>query len=256
MKNTILTLQKTTLFFLLIFTFSGIFSQNNIDAKAFNSNFQISEHGMRVRTKPVIAFKINYGIQQLELKDLSNYLGINSYDENLQYWGFNYSLLNNRLYFDFDFNFVNSHVRDHNDSVKTKLSGFGMSFNFGYDLLKSSKIDLIPMVGIGYQGLEVEINQGYIKSDLVGINHVKYYMNNPAFIFYLGLEFRVPVGSKSAISIKGGYKLDGSNKKWKYQDDKINVESNVGGVYAQVSLCFGNFKRKGSIAQDAISPIE
>ena len=120
----------------------------------------------------------------------------------------------------------------------------------------TSKIDLIPMVGIGYQGLEVEINQGYIKSDLVGINHVKYYMNNPAFIFYLGLEFRVPVGSKSAISIKGGYKLDVSNKKWKYQDDKINVESNVGGVYAQVSLCFGNFKRKGSIAQDAISPIE
>ena len=238
-KNLSIPNLALSLFLLLLVT--GGFSQKNF------TTISNTKHVRYVPSRsfeiPISSFNFNYGIVQMDLENLSTYLEINKYKTNMEYWGVEYSILTNRKYFNINFTNYKNHIQDFNDSVKTELSGWSINMNFGYDLLKSRKIDLIPMLGIGYHQLNVEIKQDYISSTLVGINHVNYYMRNPAFMFDLGLELRTPVLKAIAFSIKGGYKLDVSNKTWKYEGDKINAESNIGGAYLQASICFGNFNQ-------------
>lgn len=250
-----LSIQNLILSLFLSLIVTGTFSQKSFNAVA-NDIHRVYIPSKRPFKKAISSLNINYGIVQMDLKNLSTYLGINKYETNMEYWGMEFSRLNNRKYFNFNFTNFKNHIQDFNDSVKTELSGWGIHMNFGYDLLKSRKIDLIPMLGIGYQELKVEIKQDYINSTLDGINHVNYYMRNPAFMFDFGLELRVPFSGAIAFSIKGGYKLDVSNKKWKYEGDKINVESNIGGAYVQASICLGNFKQLMGNSRGRFAPAD
>jgi len=233
---------KILIAILLIIPFSEGFSQQNFAANTNESHVMIKKSNNR----RVGALHFNYGSQRIDLSNLSNYLMVNNYDNRLEYWGFGLNTLKNRKYIGLNFNYYNKHKKSVNDSVKTILDGTGVTLNLGYDFAKGNKVDVIGMIGFGYQIIETEIEQGYISTSLAEINHVKYIINNPAFTIDLSLETRVPISKRVAFSFKGGYKFDLSNKQWDYPNAEKNLEvsTSIEGAYVQASICFGNFLPK------------
>jgi hypothetical protein len=191
----------------------------------------------KMKQEDVQTTKYVFGVSQMDLSEFSTYLGVGDYNKNLYYWGFGDSHHFGRFYYDGGFSFYLNQKQAMSDTSRTRLNGFAYYIHFGYDLLKNKKLNVFPMVGFGYQHMMLQVEQDVFKSPYAGIEKVKYMLYNPSFIVDFGLEIRVPLYKESvSFSLKGGYKLDLSDKKWKYDDDKLNVKSDLSGTYAQFSL--------------------
>lgn len=202
---------------------------------------EIRKNIKKMKQEDIQTKKYMFGVSQINLSEFSTYLTIEDYNKNLYYIGFGDSHQFGRFYYDGGFSFYLNQRQAISDTSRTRLNGFAYYIHFGYDLLKDKKLNVYPMIGIGYQRMMLQVKQNVFKSPYAEIEKVKYMLYNPSFIVDFGLEIRVPLYKESvSFSLKAGYKLDVSDKKWRYDGDKLNVKSDLSGTYAQFSLIFND----------------
>ena len=71
--------------------------------------------------------------------------------------------------------FFNRYDFQLSDTSSARLRGFNIGINYGLDIFKSRRIDLIPMIGFGYQQAKFRIDIVDKESGYEGINkEIKY----------------------------------------------------------------------------------
>ena len=190
-----------------------------------------------------ISFNFIYGQYMADLGGTYNYLGLSEAIRPISYWGVTYSNLFDGFYFDYQFlSFIKS-KHTISDTSKAEFRGYNISINVGYDILKTRRFDLIPMVGFGYQQTNLKITSDNTTSLFSGINSTEINLKNPSLYFDFSGEFRIMLAKDFlGLSIKSGYRLDVSDSRWKFNQSKLDdAKFNQSGLFFQAGICLGSF---------------
>ncbi|MBC8033035.1 MAG: hypothetical protein H7Y03_02750 [Chitinophagaceae bacterium] len=126
----------------------------------------------------------------------------------------------------------------------------GASTDIGYDLLKSEKVMLYPLVGVGFETYQARFftdNSEVSFNNIIGtpavqseIAPVKFRNNFFNYRLGAGVQFKCTKSSSHSIGLQGGYTGSFKDKAWRSNDSqklKDSPEDRIGRFY--VSLIFG-----------------
>lgn len=120
---------------------------------------------------------------------------------------------------------VGSSLSRKKDEQSSSIRHFGFNANIGYDVLKSEKITLYPLAGLGAQAYQAifNINNSNVDFDDVlespavrnSIEPVKF--NNAFFVYRagIGVAFKSPEYPSSSIGLQAGYTGSFKKNAWK-----------------------------------------
>lgn len=130
----------------------------------------------------------------------------------------------NRVVSDMGFT-IGSSLTGKRDEQSSTIRHIGFNANIGYDVLKSEKITLYPLVGLGgqsYQAIFYRDNTGVDFDDVLGspgvrnsIEPVKF--NNKFFVYRagIGVAFKSPKYPSASIGLQAGYTGSFKKNAWK-----------------------------------------
>ncbi|MBC7888140.1 MAG: hypothetical protein H7Z13_09630 [Ferruginibacter sp.] len=126
---------------------------------------------------------------------------------------------------------VGSSMSGDRDKKSSSIRFISVSMDLGYDLLKSEKIMLYPLAGLGFQGYQaifykdnsaVNFNDVLISPEVQNnISSVKF--NNAFLVYRLGFGFSVksPKHPSSSIGIQGGYSGSFKDRNWRSNENQV-----------------------------------
>lgn len=181
------------------------------------------------------------GAHQMELGNLNTYFGSDFNNIPHQHWGFSlYAYGDQSIYVDYAFNFYTTKNSNINDTINLDLNGWNGFLNIGYDITKTGVIDIIPMLGIGYQNMKIQVTEknytGYTGIE----NVVQYDVTNPAFMLNSRLDLRLKIIPGISLVAKGGYLLDVSKPDWRFNKLNIGAENKFSGLYWRAGIAIGS----------------
>lgn len=213
---------KHTFLLLIIFN-SGVFAQS--ENKLNNNLYLLS--GIQY----IGANNLNSVLKNDALPLISNwqyYMGIGGNDE-LGKW-----IIGGEGYLMFS--------DEEQNSTRLQLLGGMGYFYAGYKLVNFEKLALLPKVGIGGAGLNIQLNQRSTSvqslDDFLSDNHSNN-LTNGNWISHFGIKGIVFISKTFDIQFDSGYNL-GWGGTWKAENNNLSdsVEDKIGGFFFQVSSSF------------------
>ena len=133
-----------------------------------------------------------------------------------------------------------------NDSLSLSLQGASFILRVGFPILDHKHFQIAPFGGIGVGSMkltEARKQVGSVATPSVLLQAVEAdesVYRNPAILSEIGADLKVKF-FPWALSVKGGYQLDVSDKHWKTQDGGATIETSYSSWFASVgaSLYFG-----------------
>ncbi len=125
---------------------------------------------------------------------------------------------------------IGSSMSGDNDERSSTIRYFSITGDIGYDLLKSERVMLYPLAGLGfqkYQAIFYKDNSTVLFDDVLestevqnSIKSVRF--NNPFFVYRLGFGFSVksPKHPSCSIGVQAGYTGSFKTNSWKSSENQ------------------------------------
>ncbi|MBL0329619.1 MAG: hypothetical protein IPP64_09425 [Bacteroidetes bacterium] len=208
----------------ILFKRDSINGSTHIDSLNYASQYGLTGHGRQnnYHTNDAINLCFLGTFQYINFSSLNNYFhqpNYNKIDSPLKSVGIELSARAiERMYWSFYANWTPAVSLQANDSIRLRLSGSSYTLNLGIDLFyKNEFLDLSPTVGLGFQQLKLKVLKTQNPdSTAFAFNEGDYRVyRNSAPTLNAMLNFRMNLGVFS-FNISGGYLLDCSSSKWRY----------------------------------------
>jgi hypothetical protein len=207
-------------------------------AMAFSSVAQQEEHhhkhdmGKMAEFLPAITRSIGGTFQKFDglngrVANLPQYKQLKDYTATL---GFGWFKEQNRFISEASFN-IGSSLSAKRDEKSSTIRYLGASMDLGYDLLKSDKITLYPLAGLGiqtYQAIFYKDNSAVDFNDVLETNAVQNSISSVrfrnTFVVYragFGVTFKSPKYPSSSIGLQAGYTGSFQKHEWKTNEGQL-----------------------------------
>lgn len=182
------------------------------------------------------------GLQSIDVKNLNEVLNKNALPELNQwqyYMGFGGSNQKDNWVFGGEGYWMFS--SNSNTSTELKMTGGMGYFYIGYAIVNQEKLQLIPKVGIGGGGMNLQFNQTTTAPTLEGFLTATHSNNitNGNLLNHFGMQIRVLITPKFDLQLGAGYNL-GWGSLWSVENGTVSesVEDKIGGLFFQMSSGF------------------
>jgi len=190
-----------------------------------------AQHDNKNGTRPMITHIIGGSFQQFDglnsrVANLPQYKQLKDYAAVL---GLGWLKERNRLISAGSFSIGSSMSGGHDEKSST-IRYFALNADIGYDLLKSEKIMLYPLAGLGfqkYQAIFYKDNSSVAFDDVLESPEVQNSISstrftNPFFVYRLGIGFLVqsPKDPRFSIGIQAGYSGSFKKSSWRSNENQ------------------------------------
>ncbi|MEP7143934.1 MAG: hypothetical protein ABI707_13725 [Ferruginibacter sp.] len=191
----------------------------------------IAQHNKKDKVLPMVSHGIGGSFQKFDglngrVANLPQYKQLKDYTATL---GLGWLKEQNRVISGGGIN-IGSSMSGHHDEKSSTIRYFGLNADIGYDLLKSEKMMLYPLAGLGfqkYQAIFYKDNSAVAFNDVLestevrnSISSVRF--NNSFFVYRLGFGFSVrsPKSPSNTIGIQAGYTGSFKKNDWKSNENQ------------------------------------
>ncbi|MEP7110566.1 MAG: hypothetical protein ABI760_21415, partial [Ferruginibacter sp.] len=192
----------------------------------------IAQHQINGKFLPLVTRSIGGSFQQFDglnsrVANLPQYKQLKGYTATL---GLGWIKERNRLISAGGIN-IGSSMSGNNDKKSSTIRYFGLNADIGYDLLKSEKLMLYPLAGLGfqkYQAIFFKDNSGVAFNEVLqsssvqnSIRSVKF--NNSFTVYRLGVGFSVNSSKypSSSIGMQAGFTGSFKNQAWRSNENQL-----------------------------------
>ncbi len=191
-------------------------------------------------------FEGHYGIQLMDYNALNaQYLSLDlqPLDERQVFYGGHFGgTLNESASMGINFFLLEKNTQQIGDSMQVVFGGYGIKTSIGGDLAPMEFLEVVPYFGYGFSRLK--LTQTTIRNDggnagFFQTRQEEIINRNPAVILDVGIANRINIKFIS-IGIRGGYQIDVSNKRWRYDGHRISggPKTSLSGMYGIISASF------------------
>jgi hypothetical protein len=194
---------------------------------------------------PEVYFSVGLGALSIDMDGLNTIFNLSnatgSFTENLNYWDLSLGVASDGAYSATQVGFYRGQNREVTRSsdgalLDYKLTGFFLKSMGGVDILKNAKwIDVVPLLGVVYQKLAVNVKEPSVATNLENgyfstFKNTEY--TNDAFVLEGAGLLRFNLGPVS-LGTQVGYQFDLSKKIWKSGKEKLDngPETSFTGLY-------------------------
>ena len=193
----------------------------------------------------------------------SNFINMSELNERLEMY--NYPLLSKkRLYLSYSIklygfpasemimegSYYGSFQKETKNSYKLNFEHNALYFNYGYDILNKKKLNLYPVLGLGYSAVNIKITD--ISSTNNTFNQAISNLDNIAdisttenmFLLNIGLKLELLeytiFGISNSTGLDIGYRIQLNKMRWKTATNQLfdSPEINLGGFYIGLEIIF------------------
>lgn len=117
------------------------------------------------------------------------------------------------------------------DKKSSAIRYFGLNADIGYDVLKSDKVMLYPLVGLGYQGYQAifyKDNSAVLFNDVLQSpsvqNNIRSVRFNNSFLLYrlgFGVSFKSTKHPENSIGLQAGYSGSFKKRMWRSNENQL-----------------------------------
>lgn len=117
------------------------------------------------------------------------------------------------------------------DKKSSAIRYFGLNADIGYDVLKSDKVMLYPLVGLGYQGYQAifyKDNSAVLFNDVLQSpsvqNNIRSVRFNNSFLLYrlgFGVSFKSAKHPENSIGLQAGYSGSFKKRMWRSNENQL-----------------------------------